>query len=58
MAQTDNNHKDFLYYLLKQRENGSLDDNEIIVNGALFMYVPDHCKPSRPCNSHTPLNIL
>jgi hypothetical protein len=37
MAQTNSDHKDFLYYLLKQQETGSLDMNEIIVNGALFM---------------------
>ncbi|KAH6673039.1 pisatin demethylase [Halenospora varia] len=37
MAQTQSEHKDFLYYLLKQQETGSLDLNEIIVNGALFI---------------------
>ena len=37
MAQTQSEHKDFLYYLMKQQEGGSLDLNEVIVNGALFI---------------------
>lgn len=37
MEQTGSQHKDFLYYLIKQQEGGSLDQNEIIVNGALFI---------------------
>ena len=39
MAQTNSEHKDFIYYLLKQKETGSLNLNEVIVNGALFMFV-------------------
>lgn len=30
-------HKDFIYYILKQREKYDLHDNEIILNGALFI---------------------
>lgn len=37
MAQSGSDHKDFLYYLLKQQESGSINENEVIVNGALFM---------------------
>lgn len=37
MQQTNSEHKDFLYYLMKQQEGGSLDVNEVIVNGALFI---------------------
>lgn len=37
MAQTNSEHKDFLYYLLKQSEKGSINQDEVIVNGALFM---------------------
>lgn len=37
MQQTQSDHKDFLYYLMKQQESGSLDLNEVIVNGALFI---------------------
>ena len=37
MQQTQSDHKDFLYYLMKQQEGGSLDINEVIVNGALFI---------------------
>lgn len=37
MAQSQSDHKDFLYYLMKQNENGSINQNEVIVNGALFM---------------------
>ncbi|KAF5526058.1 Versicolorin B desaturase [Colletotrichum aenigma] len=37
MAQSGSDHKDFLYYLLKQQESGFINENEVIVNGALFM---------------------
>lgn len=37
MQQTNSEHKDFLYYLVKQQESGALRLNEIIVNGALFI---------------------
>jgi cytochrome P450 len=37
MAQTNNEHKDFLYYLMKQQDKDQLNLNEVIVNGALFM---------------------
>ena len=37
MSQTNSDHKDFLYYLMKQRDSGSLNVDEIIVNGALFI---------------------
>ncbi|KAF9876162.1 benzoate 4-monooxygenase cytochrome p450 [Colletotrichum karsti] len=37
MAQSSSDHKDFLYYLLKQQESGSINQNEVIVNGALFI---------------------
>jgi cytochrome P450 len=30
-------HKDFIYYILKQREKHDLKENEIILNGALFI---------------------
>lgn len=39
MAQTQSTHKDFLHYLMKQLENGSISQEEIIVNGALMMCV-------------------
>jgi hypothetical protein len=33
-------HKDFMWYILKQQEKRKeLNDDEIIVNSALFMYV-------------------
>jgi hypothetical protein len=37
MQQTQSDHKDFLYYLMKQQEGGSLSTDEIIVNGALLI---------------------
>jgi cytochrome P450 len=37
MQQTDNEHKDFLYYLMKQQDKEALNLNEVIVNGALFI---------------------
>jgi cytochrome P450 len=37
MAQTDNDHKDFLYYLIKQRESNNLNLDEVVVNGALMI---------------------
>jgi cytochrome P450 len=39
MQQTNNEHKDFLYYLMKQQDKDQLNLNEVIVNGALFMWV-------------------
>ena len=39
MEQSGSDHKDFLYYLLKQQTSGSISTDEVIVNGALFMYV-------------------
>jgi hypothetical protein len=37
MHQTNNDHKDFLYYLMKQQDKEQLSLDEVIVNGALFM---------------------
>jgi hypothetical protein len=37
MAQSQSDRKDFLYYLMKQQEAGSISEDEVIVNGALFM---------------------
>lgn len=37
MEQTQSDHKDFLYYLIKQLEDGSIAKDEVIVNGALMM---------------------
>jgi cytochrome P450 len=37
MQQTNNEHKDFLYYLMKQKDKEQLNLDEVIVNGALFM---------------------
>ncbi|KAL1890217.1 hypothetical protein Sste5346_008371 [Sporothrix stenoceras] len=37
MEQTQSDHKDFLYYLIKQLENGSIGKDEVIVNGALMI---------------------
>lgn len=37
MGQGKSEHKDLLYYLIKQQEQGSISKDEIIVNGALFM---------------------
>jgi SLT domain-containing protein len=34
----DSEHKDFLWYIMKQREKKSeVSDNEVIINAALFM---------------------
>lgn len=38
MEQTQSDHRDFLYYVMKQQDKGDLNLNEVIVNGALFMY--------------------
>jgi hypothetical protein len=35
----DSEHRDFTYYLMKQHEAGNLMRDEIIINGALMMYV-------------------
>ena len=37
MQQTNNEHKDFLYYLMRQQDKDQLNLNEVIVNGALFI---------------------
>ena len=37
MAQTNSQHKDFLYYLMNQQEKDNLNLDEVIVNGALFI---------------------
>jgi hypothetical protein len=37
MQQTNNDHKDFLYYLMSQQDKEQLNLDEVIVNGALFM---------------------
>ncbi|KAM0331365.1 hypothetical protein ACHAQA_003037 [Verticillium albo-atrum] len=37
MAQSSSDHKDFLYYLMKQSDSGSINQDEVIVNGALFI---------------------
>ena len=37
MQQTENDHKDFLYYLMRQQDKEQLNINEVIVNGALFI---------------------
>ncbi|KAF2419707.1 pisatin demethylase [Tothia fuscella] len=37
MQQTNNEHKDFLYYLMKQQDKEQLNLDEVIVNGALFI---------------------
>lgn len=37
MQQTNNEHKDFLYYLMRQQDKEQLNLNEVIVNGALFI---------------------
>lgn len=37
MSQSSSDHKDFLYYLLKQADSGAINKDEVIVNGALFM---------------------
>lgn len=37
MEQTGSDHKDLLYYLIKQQDGGAISTDEVIVNGALFM---------------------
>ena len=37
MAQTNSQHRDFLYYLMNQQEKDNLNLDEVIVNGALFI---------------------
>ncbi|KAF2735799.1 cytochrome P450 [Polyplosphaeria fusca] len=37
MEQTQSEHRDFLYYVMKQQDKGDLNLNEVIVNGALFI---------------------
>jgi cytochrome P450 len=37
VSQTDNDHKDFLYYLMRQQDKEQLNMDEVIVNGALFI---------------------
>ncbi|KAK1762847.1 averantin oxidoreductase [Phialemonium atrogriseum] len=37
MSQSSSDHKDFLYYLLKQSDSGAINKDEVIVNGALFI---------------------
>lgn len=37
LANKNTEHKDFIWYILKQREKYSLNDDEIIVNSALFI---------------------
>lgn len=37
MGETGSQQRDFLYYLMKQREGGALSEGEIVVNGALFI---------------------
>ncbi|KAF2646386.1 pisatin demethylase [Massarina eburnea CBS 473.64] len=37
MEQTQSDHRDFLYYVMKQQDKGDLNLNEVIVNGALFI---------------------
>ncbi|KAF2026876.1 cytochrome P450 [Setomelanomma holmii] len=37
MEQTNNEHRDFLYYVVKQQDKGDLNKDEVIVNGALFI---------------------
>jgi cytochrome P450 len=37
LANDKTEHKDFIYYILKQREKHNLHDNEIVLNGALFI---------------------
>ncbi|OAA57409.1 averantin oxidoreductase [Niveomyces insectorum RCEF 264] len=37
MDQTQSDHKDFLYYLTKQLENGTIRKDEVLVNGALMI---------------------
>jgi cytochrome P450 len=37
LADDKTDHKDFIYYILKQREKHDLKENEIVLNGALFI---------------------
>jgi cytochrome P450 len=37
MEQKNSDHRDFLYYVMKQQDKGDLNKNEVIVNGALFI---------------------
>ncbi|ORY15280.1 cytochrome P450 [Clohesyomyces aquaticus] len=37
MELTSSDHRDFLYYVMKQQDKGDLNLNEVIVNGALFI---------------------
>tara|TARA_R110002003_G_scaffold109_5_gene9173 strand:+ start:50158 stop:51480 length:1323 start_codon:yes stop_codon:yes gene_type:complete len=37
MEQVNSEHRDFLYYVMKQQDKGDLNKNEVIVNGALFI---------------------
>jgi cytochrome P450 len=36
-AEKDSNHRDFIWYILQQREKHDLKDDEIVMNGALFI---------------------
>jgi cytochrome P450 len=35
--ETQTDHRDFLYYIMKQQDKGDLNLGEVIVNGALFI---------------------
>ncbi|KAJ5629466.1 hypothetical protein N7528_003123 [Penicillium herquei] len=37
LANGNTEHKDFIYYILKQKEKYNLHENEIVLNGALFI---------------------
>ncbi|KAK5712560.1 hypothetical protein LTR17_017941 [Elasticomyces elasticus] len=37
ISQTDRDHRDFLYYLMRQQDKEQLNLDEVIVNGALFI---------------------
>lgn len=37
LANDQTEHKDFIYYILKQKEKYNLHENEIVLNGALFI---------------------
>ncbi|KAJ6023950.1 hypothetical protein N7540_004747 [Penicillium herquei] len=37
LANENTEHKDFIYYILKQKEKYNLHENEIVLNGALFI---------------------
>lgn len=37
MQQNNNDHKDFLYYLMRQQDTDQLNQDEVIVNGALMI---------------------